>query len=57
MHGIERIYTIGEPSYTVKHMVKEPGDLKKLLSISYEPFPFEAGDYVQKLARLGEREW
>lgn len=55
LQGIERISTVGEPSYTVEHMVKELGDLKKLLSIRYEPFSFRIDDYIQKQAHLGDR--
>lgn len=55
LHGVERISTVGEPSYTLEHMVKEPQDLKKLLSIDYEPFPFQTQDYVEKQACLGDR--
>lgn len=55
LHGVERISTVGEPSYIIEHLVKEPEDLKKLLSINYEPFPFQADDYIQKKACLGDR--
>lgn len=55
LHSVERISTVGEPSYTVEHMVKEPKDLKKLLSIDYEPFPFKMNDYVQKQTALSDR--
>jgi len=55
LHSVERISTVGEPSYTVEYMVKEPKDLKKLLSIDYEPFPFKMDDYVQKQTELSDR--
>jgi len=55
LHGVERISTVGEPSYTLEYLVKEPEDLKKLLSIPYEPFPFKTDDYMQKQAKLGDR--
>ena len=55
LHGVERISTVGEPSYILEHMVKEPKDLKKLLSIDYAPYPFQMEDYLQKQACLGER--
>lgn len=55
LHSIERISTIGEPSYMVEYMVKEPKDLKKLLLIEYEPIPFQTDDYLQKQACLGDR--
>ena len=55
LHGIECISTVGEPSYTVEYMVKKPEDLKKLLSIDYEPMPFQIDDYLQKQAGLGDR--
>jgi hypothetical protein len=55
LHGVEHISTVGEPSYTLEYMVKEPEDFKKLLSMDYEPFPFEIEDYLNKQAALGDR--
>jgi len=55
LHEVERISTIGEPSYTTEHMIKGLDDFKKLLSINYEPFPFQAYEYFQKQSFLGDR--
>jgi hypothetical protein len=55
LHSVQRISTVGEPSYTVEYMVKEQSDFKKLLSIDYEPSPFQINDYLQKQASLGDR--
>lgn len=55
LHSVERISTIGEPSYILEYMVKEQSDFKKLLSMDYEPFPFQIDDYVQKQTSLGHR--
>lgn len=55
LHGIERVSTVGEPPYTIEYMVKEPEDLKKLLSTPYNPIPFCTKDFIEKQAKLGER--
>jgi uroporphyrinogen-III decarboxylase len=39
----------------MEYMVKEPKDLKKLLSINYEPFQIQTDDYYKKITRLGDR--
>ena len=41
LHGIERISTVGEPSYTMEHMVKEPEELQKQLTAPYKPIPVD----------------
>jgi len=55
LHGVERISTVGEPSYTLEYMLKDPQDIKKLLSIDYVPFPFQVQDYLDKQACLDNR--
>ena len=55
LHSVERISTQGEPSYTMEYMIKEPEDLEKLLSMDYEPYPFQAEEYFQNQVRLGDR--
>ncbi len=55
LRGIERISTVGEPSYIVEHMIKDPNDFKKLLSIEYEPFDFRVDDFLAKQAAVGDR--
>lgn len=55
LHMIERVSTVGEPSYTIEYMIKEPEDLEALLSLPYTPFPISTKDYDEKVAKLGDR--
>ena len=55
LHGIERISTQGDPSYTVEQLVKEPEDLEKILSLPYEPYPFDSKTYFDQQQKVGER--
>lgn len=55
LHQLERVSTLGEPGYTLEHAVKEPEDIEKLLSLPYEPFPFQAEPYHETVRAVGER--
>jgi len=55
LHSIEKISTVGEPSYMEEYWVKEPEDLEKILSVGYEPIPLIFTEYYNKLNELGER--
>jgi len=55
LHGIERISTLGEPSYTIEYMIKEPQDLEKLLAIEYQAIPYDIRSFELEKARLGDR--
>lgn len=55
LHSIDRISTVGEPSYTIEHMIKEPEDLDKLLSMEYEPFDFSPEGFCKTQAEVGDR--
>ena len=55
LHGIERISTIGEPSYTAEYMIKEPEDIDKLLSMAYEPFEFNTDEFYIRQKQIGDR--
>lgn len=55
LHGIERINTQGEPSYTMEHLVKEPEDLEKILSMPYQPYPFDPSGYFELQRQVGDR--
>ena len=37
--------TCRKPGYQKEHLLKEPGDIRKLLSLPYEPYPFSADGY------------
>ena len=49
------ISTVNGPGYTVEHAVKEPKDLEAVLSIPYEPFPFQAKKYFDMETRVSSR--
>ena len=55
LHGIERISTIGEPSYTMEYMIKEPEDFEKLLSMPYLQNDFNRTRFLEKKALVGDR--
>lgn len=47
--------TCGKPGYEIEYLLKEPADIRKLLSLPYEPFPFDAKPYRDADACVGER--
>lgn len=47
--------TCGKPGYKIEHLLKEPADIRKLLSLPYEPFPFDPKPYRDADACVGER--
>jgi hypothetical protein len=49
------VSTVNAPGYTTEHPVKEPEDLEALLSLPYEPFPFQAKSYFDTEARVGDK--
>jgi len=55
LRSVYRASTVGRPGYTVEHMVKEPRDLKKLLSVPFVPHPFDASYYGAAEREVGER--
>ncbi len=55
LHSVRQISTKGEPDFIVEHMVKEPEDIDKLLSMDYAPFTFSRDQYDDVLARMGDR--
>lgn len=55
LHMMEKVSTVGEPSYVMEHMVKEPEDLERLLSMEYEPFPIDRKGYDALVGRVKER--
>lgn len=46
---------LGKPGYVMTHLIKEPADVKKLLSIPYEPYPISLDRYVKRDAEIGDR--
>ena len=55
LHSIDRISVKNEPHYIVEHMVKEPEDIDKLLSMEYEPFTLSRDAYDTAVSQMGER--
>ena len=57
MGDLREVYlrsTIQKPGYDREYLLKEPADIRKLLSISYEQPPFDASSYRKTEARLGD---
>lgn len=55
LRSVDRISTIGDPGYTIEHMVKNSGDIMRALSLPYEEFAFDAGIMERENARIGDR--
>ncbi|MEW6755272.1 MAG: uroporphyrinogen decarboxylase family protein [Candidatus Latescibacterota bacterium] len=46
--------THGRPGYIREYLLKEPGDVQRLLSMPYDPFPFSAEEYHRVDGEVGE---
>lgn len=55
LHALYRHSLAGEPGYTLEHAIKEPEDIEKMLSIPYEPFPYDSTLYQRGLEKVGDR--
>lgn len=55
LRGVFQRSTRGKPGYTIEHPLKEPADIRRLLSLPYEPFPFDARAYHDDDACVGDR--
>lgn len=55
LHEILRLSNVGDHGLTVEHMVKEPEDIAKVLSLPYEPFPVDVSHHEEVQRRLGGR--
>ncbi len=53
--SVTRRSLIGEPGMTLKHLIAEEEDLKRFLSIPYEPRVLDASGYFEQERRVGER--
>lgn len=47
--------TVGKPGYQKEHLLKEPGDLEKILSVPYKPYQFSAEAYLASEKSIGDR--
>lgn len=54
LRQVFRASTRKRPGYIEEYLLKEPGDVEKLLSIPYEPYPFSADDYRRVDAEVGD---
>ena len=52
LHEIRQVSTKREPGFIVEHMVKEPEDIDKLLSMEYAPFSIDRTKYDKAVARM-----
>ena len=55
LHSVKRVSTKGEPGYIVEHLIKEPEDIDKLLSMEFAPVPVNEGRYKELVAKVGDR--
>lgn len=55
LRSVYRRSTGKEPGYQKEHLLKEPGDIRKLLSLPYEAEPLDLTAYRETEARLGDR--
>lgn len=54
LREVFRQHTAGKPGYRIEHLLKEPDDICRLLSIPYEPYPFSADAYRKADDALGD---
>ena len=55
LHSINRVSLKGEPEYITEHMIKEPEDIDKLLSMDYTPWALNRIGYDESVAQMGHR--
>ena len=53
--SLRRVSTIGEPEYKLEYFIKEPCDVRKLISAPYEPYPFDPSRFNTIDAAVGDR--
>ena len=55
LHMVKRVSLKKEPGYIIEHMIKEPEDIDKLLSMEYEPFALDRSKYDAAVREMGDR--
>ena len=55
LHAVDRRSRDGEPPYMMENLVKTAEDMERVLSVPYEPFPFDANPYYEATEAAGER--
>lgn len=54
LRQVFRASTRRRPGYIAEYPLKEPDDIRRLLSMPYEPFPFQAAEYQRVDAEVGD---
>jgi hypothetical protein len=54
LRQVFRASTRKRPGYIAEHPLKEPGDVRRLLSLPYEPYPFSSDEYRRVDAEVGQ---
>ena len=54
LRGVYRKSTCKKPGYEMEYPVKEPDDIKRLLSLPYDPFPFTAEPFRKREEEIGD---
>jgi hypothetical protein len=54
LRQVFRASTRRRPGYVMEHPLKEPGDIRRLLSIPYVPYPFDASGYARVDGELAD---
>ena len=47
--------TVGKPGYQKEHLLKKPEDIKKIFSVSYQPYSFSPDSFYATEKAVGER--
>ena len=55
LRSVWRKSTVKQPGRTIEHLLKEPEDLDKLLSVDYVPHPFDEGPFRASEEQVGDR--
>lgn len=54
LQSVYRASTHGRPGRRIEHLLKEPDDIHRVLSIPYEPMPFDAEPFLARHREIGE---
>lgn len=55
LRSIFRKSTVGNPGYRMEYLLKEPGDIKKILIVPYRPYPFCTDSFHSMERAIGDR--
>jgi hypothetical protein len=54
LQSVYRASTRGHPGRRIEHLLKEPAEIHRVLSIPYEPFPFNAEPFLARQREIGD---